>query len=138
MRKKEFFHKPAVRIAAFSTAVLAAAAGAVFLYGFEGRMPCIFYMFTGLYCPGCGDGRAARAILHLDFARAFGYNPLFLVLLPFCMYYVLAFSLEYLFGRRLMPIPGISKKVAIALAVAVLLFWILRNIPVFPFVLLAP
>ena len=40
-------------------------------------LPCIFYQITGLQCPGCGNTRAAMALLRLDFAAAFEYNLLF-------------------------------------------------------------
>ena len=45
----------------------AAAAGAVFLYAHQPGtipLPCFFHMFTGLYCPGCGSGRACYNLLH--------------------------------------------------------------------------
>lgn len=57
------------------------------------KLPCVFYELTNLNCPGCGAGRASRAILHLDFIGAFSFNPLYVMLLPFGVY---AFCVEYL------------------------------------------
>ncbi|MBE6760797.1 MAG: DUF2752 domain-containing protein [Ruminococcaceae bacterium] len=41
-------------------------------------VPCIFYKLTGLKCAGCGNTRAAIALLTLDFKGMFYYNPLFI------------------------------------------------------------
>jgi len=43
---------------------------------------CPLQTFTGLQCPGCGSQRALHEILHLNFAAAFSYNPLFVLGLP--------------------------------------------------------
>lgn len=40
--------------------------------------PCLFHLFTGLYCPGCGGTRAVRALLGGDFRMSFQYHPLVL------------------------------------------------------------
>lgn len=57
--------------------------GAWVLYTFGNPLICVFYKLTGLYCPGCGSGRASAALLHLDFAAAFKHNLLYVLLLPF-------------------------------------------------------
>lgn len=50
---------------------------------------CPILYFTGISCAGCGMSRAWMCLLHLDFAGAFYYHPLFWlpavggVLLPF-------------------------------------------------------
>ncbi len=41
------------------------------------EIPCIINRLTGLYCPGCGNTRAATALFHLDIKKAFQCNPLF-------------------------------------------------------------
>lgn len=46
-------------------------------------IPCLYYMTTGFYCPGCGVTRMMKALLRLDFASAFHYHPvLFCSILP--------------------------------------------------------
>ena len=50
--------------------------GAVLLFSRLG-VPCVYRHFLGIQCPGCGMTRAWTAILHLDFAAAFGYNFMF-------------------------------------------------------------
>ncbi len=38
---------------------------------------CPFHLLTKLNCPGCGNTRAAMALLRLDFRGMFYYNALF-------------------------------------------------------------
>lgn len=46
---------------------------------------CPFLFLWGIPCPGCGMTRAFLALLHLDFAAAFYYHPLF----PVVIFYIL-------------------------------------------------
>jgi hypothetical protein len=39
-------------------------------------VPCLFYLMTGYYCPGCGGTRAMNALLHGRLLKAFAYHPL--------------------------------------------------------------
>lgn len=48
------------------------------------RVPCIIKYLTGISCPGCGMSRACISALRLDFAAAFAYHPLWVVL-PFSL-----------------------------------------------------
>ena len=112
--------------------------GAWVLYTFGNPLICVFYKLTGLYCPGCGSGRASAALLHLDFAAAFKHNLLYVLLLPFIVYYLLKQYIVLVFRKDVLPmfsIYGFAAKVVLAV---ILVFGILRNIPVFPFTLLAP
>ena len=99
--------------------------------------PCIFHKLTGFYCPGCGSLRALHQILHGNLVRAFGLNPLMVLSLPFLGYVFL--SRVVLVGRK-RPLPGVFIPAFwIWIIGAVILgFWILRNIPFYPFNLLAP
>ena len=112
--------------------------GAWVLYTFGNPLICVFYKLTGLYCPGCGSGRASVALLHLDFAAAFGYNLLYVLLLPFIVYYLLKQYIILVFRKDVLPMFSIDGLAAKIVLVVILMFWILRNIPVFPFTLLAP
>lgn len=42
----------------------------------QGEYPCLFYLITGAYCPGCGGTRALRALLHGQLLMSFWYHPL--------------------------------------------------------------
>ena len=114
----------------------------VFLYLFNPNNsffypPCPFFALTGLYCPGCGSSRALHQLLHGHWAAAFSLNPVMVSLLPVLLYVFLSKILEAVRGRGLprffVPAPFIW----ILLGVIVL-FWIMRNIPFYPFFLLAP
>ena len=44
---------------------------------------CPVLKVTGWQCAGCGSQRALHALLHLDIASAWRFNPLLLVALPY-------------------------------------------------------
>ena len=90
---------------------------------------CVFHEITGLHCPGCGVTRMIGSILCLDFYQAFRYNMLLVILLPFAViYWIYLFVLK---GQKRIP-----NLVWYLLLVIVIIFGILRNIPVFSY--LAP
>ena len=94
-------------------------------------LKCWFYELTGLYCPGCGSGRAVQALLHGRIGQAFSYNILLLPLGLPCCAVVLHEYLRLVFpGLRLRPV-YLSRPVQIACLILVFGFWILRNIPLF-------
>lgn len=99
---------------------------------------CLFRKFTGLLCPGCGMTRAAYATLHGDIGRAFRMNPVGMALLPVAMAGVALETIGWVSGRRPPFRMEVTPRVAWGLACGLILFWILRNIPVWPFSLLAP
>ncbi|HEY0762016.1 MAG TPA: DUF2752 domain-containing protein [Pyrinomonadaceae bacterium] len=113
-------------------------AGSVYLYVFEpgrtGFFPvCLFRLFTGLNCPGCGSTRAMHQILHGHFFAAFMLNPLFLLALPFLLFALIRYSLIVMRGG--IPRPNAMPASALyALFVIIVSFWIFRNTPFYPFV----
>ena len=112
---------------------------ALFCYLTKKTPPCILYQTTGLYCFGCGMGRALLSLLHGKIYAAFRYHPLLPFILPFVSYYLLKIYLAFLAGRDILPAPTVKKRwVGITVAVVVIAFGVLRNIPIFPFTLLAP
>lgn len=89
---------------------------------------CPFKYFTGYSCPGCGSQRAIHEILHLNFSKAFEYNALLMLSLPY-MLVGFAFNFDeiktkfpktrtFLFGQ---------KAIFVVLAI-VICFFIFRNI----------
>lgn len=76
-------------------------------------------------------------MLYGDLAGAMGYNPLTVLSIPFLAVAGMvaaakSFGWQSCFGIT------ISHRVAFGVAAAVLMFWVLRNLPVFPFSALAP
>lgn len=97
--------------------------------------PCMFYAFTGHYCIGCGLTRALHALVHGDVVRAFSLNPLGLVTLavvPLMMLWSAGWQ-----PRWLQPFMRVAMEPRLWL-VLLPTYWIARNLPWFPFTLLAP
>jgi len=100
--------------------------------------PCPLNYITGLYCPGCGSLRTIHSLLNGEFVEAFGYNPLLIVLIPLIIYLLLAQPGLILKGRSLVPNLKYPAWFYRALISVIILYGVLRNIPAFPFSLLAP
>jgi len=122
--------------------LLVLAAGVAMVYAFEpttaGFYPqCVFYKATGRYCPGCGTARGLHALFHLDVAGALPYNPLMVVSLPLLLYAGLKNAYRNISGtdtpRRILP-----AWVIWCIFVLIVSYWLLRNVPYYPFTLLAP
>jgi hypothetical protein len=99
---------------------------------------CTFHAITGLLCPGCGATRATHELLHGRLLSALQYNAFLVTVLPLVAYGTVADGLRLARGRGLKHAPFENPRLLIALAVAALLFGILRNIPAYPWTLLAP
>jgi hypothetical protein len=117
------------------------AAGAILLLYFfvepkNGNLPqCLFHEVTNLYCPGCGVQRSLHALLNGHFLTAISFNLLFILFLPLISYFLFVF----LAGKKHSSHSFIYKtKFSLSIAIFVISFWILRNIPVAPFSWLAP
>ncbi len=96
---------------------------------------CPFFTITHFYCPGCGSQRALSSLLHGQVIEAFRYNSLLVVFIPFLLYSGFV-QLRYS-GKQTVLLFYKPFFVHIVLAV-VLLFWMLRNLPFYPFSILAP
>jgi len=88
---------------------------------------CVFHRMTGLECPGCGGLRATHQLLHGHIVTAFRYNPLVVTAAPIVL---------LLAVRRWLRGPGrpLSPRTAVVwtwvVFAVVLIFWILRNLPI--------
>ena len=101
------------------------------------RFQCPFHLITGFYCPGCGSLRGLHALVHGNILKAINYNLLMIVSIPYLIYSFILFSYESFSGKELKRF--FIKPVYIwLLLVFILIFWVLRNIPSYPFTLLAP
>jgi hypothetical protein len=90
-----------------------------------------------LYCPGCGSQRAIHQVLHGHILTGLKYNYLigFLALVLSYMLYV--FIAQEYFKK---PIKNVLHKPLVTklILLVVILFWVFRNIPFYPFNILAP
>lgn len=96
---------------------------------------CPFYLLTGWFCPGCGSQRAISALVHGDVFQALRYNTLMMMFLPLLLYSAFVkFKYDGVQKIKLLYSPVFVK----IILMVVVSFWIFRNIPVFPFSILAP
>jgi hypothetical protein len=123
-------------------AAVAVPLGATLLYNFSPTEydfypRCMFRLTTGLHCPGCGATRCVAVLLHGDLKQAFAYNPLFVVMLPFLIFGGIRVAYATWTGKQLRGyrLPGWAVRVFVGLLIV---YWIARNIDVYPFDLLAP
>ncbi|PQB05603.1 DUF2752 domain-containing protein [Aureitalea marina] len=101
-------------------------------------LPCPFYFITGFHCPGCGSQRALHHLLHGDLEIAFWTNPLLILSLMIAVPIVFTRLFNYLSNKASIREGVKSNKVTYASLAVVVLFWIGRNIPAYPFNLLSP
>lgn len=98
---------------------------------------CPLFKLTGINCPGCGLTRGFHALFHGDVLTALHYNallPIFAFLIGFM---IVSLALIVVRGR------GLSWKIFPPAALYGFLFlmaafFVLRNLPYYPFTLLAP
>jgi hypothetical protein len=116
----------------FGAGMICATLAAVVVFAFDPSRvslfpPCPLHHYTGLWCPGCGTTRAMHQLLHGNVAAAFRYNPLAISLLPVIGYLGIRREEQTMKPVWIWTLLGV-----------VVTFGILRNIPVYPFTLLAP
>ncbi len=101
-------------------------------------LPCPFKYTTGYHCPGCGSQRALHQLFHGDLIAAFRLNPLMLLSLPLIIYGFGTKLYNYILERSHRVTIFYNKFFIFGYFGIAILYWIIRNIPVYPFNLLAP
>jgi len=98
---------------------------------------CQFNLLTGLYCPGCGSTRAFHALTHGNLSAALRMNALAVAAIPFI---VLGVCAQVWHARRGTPYrsPLYSPALAWTITTLIIAYAVLRNLPWWPFNLLAP
>src|SRR5690606_18511222 len=97
---------------------------------------CTFKAATGWDCPGCGGQRAVHHLLHFEWGKAFRYNALFVLLLPYLgiLFY---YETRRIFWKIPIPTNFLTSNILLwVLLILLLLFLVLRNLPLYPFTLL--
>ncbi|MDP3359846.1 MAG: DUF2752 domain-containing protein [Lutibacter sp.] len=98
---------------------------------------CPLYFTTGFYCPGCGSQRATHQLLNFNIFGVLQQNVLYFISLLILGYHFIVTGSNRIFKKQLYNYVYHPKTPLIILGVIVV-FWILRNIPYYPFSLLAP
>lgn len=65
----------------------------------ESHTICIYKNITGNDCYGCGITRAILSVLHLQFANAFHYNKLVIIVFPL-LFYIYLKSIYKIFSYK--------------------------------------
>ena len=113
----------------------ALAAAAAMLFAFDPSRsaffpPCPFHALTGLQCPGCGTLRALHALFHGHALEALDLNPLAMFFFAAGAVVVLARGLNF---RIAAP-----RNAGWMVFGIVMIYWVARNVPAYPFTWLAP
>ncbi|SNR31854.1 DUF2752 domain-containing protein [Lutibacter flavus] len=98
---------------------------------------CPLYLTTGIYCPGCGSQRATHHLLNFNFVGVLQQNILYIIGLLILGYHLIIISLNSIFKKNIYNYLY-HPKTPIFLLIIIVIFWILRNIPYYPFNILAP
>jgi hypothetical protein len=93
---------------------------------------CPFHYLTGLDCPGCGSQRAIYALLHGNIKGAIHQNLLLVISLPFLAihfcYQVASVLKQRNYKWKVIYHPLTPR----IIAVIVIVFWVVRNLPAYP------
>ena len=127
-----------------ATGVAVCVAGAAAVWYFDpvnaGFFPqCPLYAMTGFACPGCGLTRGFHALLNGDVVTALDYNALIPLLTVFFGYIFISMLMVAMRGKGIGL--GVNKFSMVLIWVTfatLLIFGVLRNIPVYPFSVLFP
>jgi len=105
----------------------------------HGLLRCAFHELTGLQCPGCGATRALWLLAHGDPLLALRYHAPLILLLPWLAWHWLRHLGDlWRGGPPKKPLQPPTAAVGYGIVAALFAFWILRNVPLYPFNLLAP
>lgn len=97
---------------------------------------CPFHAMTGLNCPGCGATRGMHWLLNGDVLTALHFNAMLVVFVPLMIYGIVSLVLLGIRGKGL-PAPRLAPQGIWIFLILMLAFGVFRNLPFYPFSLLA-
>ncbi|WP_428982692.1 DUF2752 domain-containing protein [Pedobacter rhodius] len=98
---------------------------------------CPFHKFLDLDCPGCGSQRAIHAILNGQIMAALDYNLLLVMSIPLLLIHLFFRIYAHLSKKDVILNFWYNPVVPKIILIIVIVFWIIRNIPAYPFTYLA-
>ncbi len=98
---------------------------------------CPLYALTGFACPGCGVTRGFHALFHGDILTALDFNALIPIWALIVGYIFVSLALVAARGKGL-PMWPTRPWFLWAFMVVLLVFSVVRNIPIWPFTILFP
>ena len=71
---------------------------------------CLFKLFTGHECWGCGITRAFAALFQLNFKQAYTYNPRIIIIAPLMIYIWLETLIKYIKHKNINTLSKVTNK----------------------------
>jgi len=94
---------------------------------------CVFHELTGLECPGCGSQRAIHFLLIGEFMHAIQENILVILAIPYLSLAVFLNRMKHVNNRfAKWHVRWVGRQAIYSILSIILIFWILRNIFLFP------
>lgn len=91
-------------------------------------IPCLFNEITGMYCPGCGTTRAITAFCMGDYAKAFRYNPILVVWVPYLFCSGIILIQEYIYDKDVaVSVINRRNRISFVVLVIICVYWLVRN-----------
>ncbi len=92
---------------------------------------CPTKLLTGIDCPLCGATRAVHSLIDGNLVGAMDHNLLFVLSVPLLVYAFVAWTSTRM-GRPMKPLPVNNPRVLAAVGVVMLIFSVVRNLPMMP------
>ena len=100
---------------------------AIFIFNLE--IPCLFKSILKINCPACGLTRSFRAIINLNFVRAFKYNIIGIPLFFSIIFIYLIYIFDLFFKKNiLVNLYNKFCKNYVFFIIALFILWILNNV----------
>ena len=130
MKKKSILFKIFVIIMPIiSIALIYSAVKLYTQYIYSIEFPCMFNLFTGYFCPGCGNTRSIIALVNGYIILSLRYNPFIILLFVFLiLLYIELFTSTFYIHKKI--IPRSNKFLFVTLGIMIIYYFIRNFIPI--------